>query len=115
MDYIHLYIGNFEVTLCADSYNHFISKDFPSHSHWHIQYTMNSCNNIVINFGRYGIYDMILSYDTNCNNYVMNGCKRDQPKNWRQCVLRCSLGAEGLLLVGDSGHDHCHSHSHEHH
>ena len=103
--------GSFEVEFRADSFNHFNCITFPAHSHWLI--TDPNTNTIFIDFGRYGKYEMILSLDTATHGYVMNGCKQGQTDNWRKCVYKHQMGAEGLIL-SDSGHGHDHSHDHVH-
>ena len=97
--------GSFEVEFRADSYNHFICKDFPAHSHWTMS---NNSNQIALDFGKYGEFELVLEVYNN-GSAIMNGYKKGNPNNWRKCELKSILGKEGVIL-SDAGHDHSHSH-----
>ena len=97
--------GSFEVEFRADSFNHFVCKEFPAHSHWN----MKENNQIMVDFGKYGEFEFTLQVFEN-GSAVMNGCKKGSPQNWRKCELKSILGQEGVILT-DTGHDHSHNHS----
>lgn len=91
--------GSFEVEFHTDSYNHFVCKQYPAHSHW-----LSTDDGLVqIFWGQYGDYEMRL------NGSMFEGCKSGQPTNWRKMHFVRSLTAD----CGDvPGHDHSHDHKH---
>ena len=45
--------GKFVVEFRGDGFNHFIAKDYPTHSHWSLTGDL-----LTVNFGKYGIYEV---------------------------------------------------------
>lgn len=74
--------GSFPVEFRADGFNHFVSKDFPAHSHWSM-----TGDTVYINWGAYGEYELILD-DAGDS---MAGSVKGQPENWRKAVRKGPL------------------------
>ena len=89
-------LGAFEVEFRADALNHFVCSKYPADAHWEIDPQFNRVN---VNWGIYGEYELTLGYEN--GSYVMNGCKKGQPRNWRRLYLVRTLGVEGLTVKLD--------------
>lgn len=74
--------GTFSVEFRADGFNHFVSKDFPAHSHWSL-----TRNTVYINWGPYGEYELELDESGD----KMAGSLKGQPDNWRKATWKGSL------------------------
>ena len=65
--------GSFPVEFRADGLNHFVSQDYPAHSHWSL-----AGNKVYINWGAYGEYELVLDESGD----FMSASLRGQPENW---------------------------------
>eukprot|EP01038_Epipyxis_sp_PR26KG_P014201 gene14201-19055_t len=93
-----------EVEFRFDTYNHFISRNFPAHSHW----TISADDTIDISWGQYGDYELRLEQSESSDLIVLSGSKKGQPSNWRKAFWVCNLNPEDL--TNTTAHDHSHSH-----
>lgn len=95
--------GTFEVEFICDSYNHFVCKEYPAHSHWSID---TASNKVAVEWDKYGSYDLVIDPATGS----MSGSKRGQEANWRKLHFKRPLAAQAM--AGAPAHDHEHQHVH---
>jgi hypothetical protein len=68
---------------------------FSSDHHW----KFNPFNNqLDLDWGQYGEFHFTIEFSEAENTYVLTGCKKGQPHNWRRLFLMYVMGAEGTRL-----------------
>ena len=72
--------GKFMVEFRGDGQNHFICNDFPAHSHWLVLNGDSPTPTIGINWGKYGLYELVIAAD----GQTMAGSAKGDPDNWRR-------------------------------
>ncbi len=91
--------GSFLIQFRGDGFNHFVCSKYPAHSHWLLDESDNS--KLLINWDRYGIYEMVID----ASSRTMAGCKQGQPANWRRAQFVRSLSAGDMPLEAEHAHD----------
>lgn len=68
---------------------------FSSNHHW----KYNPFNNILsLDWGQYGEFEFTIEFSDADGTYVLTGCKKDQPHNWRRLYLMYVMTEEGTRV-----------------
>lgn len=91
--------GTFEVEFRADAFNHFVCESYPAHSHWRLENADSPTPTVLINWGKFGEYELVVSEDGSS----AAGSVKGKPDLWRKMT---NLGALGADLKQYAEHNH---------